>query len=57
MKKLNPGPLDSEAVGKIYSQILHESIRIQEDHGLGTARISKREKARPVEKRRKMAAA
>jgi chorismate mutase-like protein len=37
MKALNPGPLDSEAVEKIYRLILHESIRIQEDHGLGRA--------------------
>ena len=35
MKSLNPGPLDGEAVGKIYRLILHESIRIQEAHGLG----------------------
>jgi hypothetical protein len=57
MKKLNPGPLDSEAVGKIYSQILHESIRIQADHGLGSPRVPKRERARLTEKRRKVAAA
>ena len=58
MKKLNPGPLDAEAVEKIYSQILHESIRIQEDHGLGSARLPKQEKARAAaEKRRKVAAA
>jgi len=57
MKKLNPGPLDSEAVGKIYSQILHESIRVQADHGLGSMRVPKREKARLTEKRRKAAAA
>lgn len=35
MKNLNPGPLDSEAVEKIYQLILHESIRIQEAHGVG----------------------
>jgi chorismate mutase-like protein len=37
MKKLNPGPLDSEAVEKIYQLILDESIRIQESYGYGTA--------------------
>jgi len=57
MKKLNPGPLDSEAVVKIYRQILHESIRIQEDHGLGSARLSKRRITRLTVKRHKMAAA
>jgi chorismate mutase-like protein len=37
MKKLNPGPLDGEAVEKIYQLILDESIRIQESYGYGTA--------------------
>jgi len=37
MKKLNPGPLDGEAVEKIYQLILNESIRIQESYGYGTA--------------------
>ncbi len=36
MKKLNPGPLDGEAVDKIYQLILDESIRIQESYGYGT---------------------
>ena len=36
MKKVNPGPLDGEAVEKIYQLILDESIRIQESHGYGT---------------------
>ena len=36
MKKLNPGPLDGEAVEKIYQLILNESIRIQESYGYGT---------------------
>jgi chorismate mutase-like protein len=39
MKTLNPGPLDSEAVEKIYRLILHESIRIQETHGLGEVEL------------------
>jgi chorismate mutase-like protein len=33
MEKLNPGPLDSEAIIKIYRLILIESRRIQERHG------------------------
>jgi chorismate mutase-like protein len=55
MKTLNPGPLDSEAVEKIYRLILHESIRIQEAHGLGKSALSKRGKTRAEahEKRRK----
>ncbi|MFZ3214838.1 MAG: chorismate mutase [Candidatus Acidiferrales bacterium] len=57
LKKLNPGPLDGRAVEKIYRQILHESIRIQESHGFGSARLAQREKSRPPEKRRKLAAA
>ncbi|MFY9802431.1 MAG: chorismate mutase [Candidatus Acidiferrales bacterium] len=57
MKSLNPGPLDSEAVGKIYRLILHESIRIQVAHGLGKLVLPKRRKtgtgARPHGKRPK----
>jgi len=62
MKKLNPGPMDSEAVGKIYQLILDESIRIQESHGYGAAGKSKilsashRNRTNPLEirpKRRK----
>jgi chorismate mutase-like protein len=37
MKHLNPGPLDGEAVEKIYKLILDESIRIQESHGYGAS--------------------
>lgn len=33
MERLNPGPLDSDAVTKIYRLILNESRRIQESHG------------------------
>ncbi len=36
LKKLNPGPLDGEAIGKIYQVILDESIRTQVNHGCGT---------------------
>jgi chorismate mutase/prephenate dehydratase len=46
MKSLNPGPLDSEAVEKIYRLILHESIRVQEAHGLGKLAPPKSRKAR-----------
>lgn len=55
MKTLNPGPLDGEAVEKIYRLILHESIRIQEAHGLGKAVLPKGGKAHTNtrEKRRK----
>ncbi len=56
MKKLNPGPLDSEAVEKIYGQILHESIRVQEDHGLGSADLPRRRKPYARGKQRKAAA-
>jgi chorismate mutase len=37
MTRLNPGPLDTAAVEKIYQHILEESIRIQVQHGLGNA--------------------
>jgi chorismate mutase-like protein len=39
MTHLNPGPLDSSAVEKIYQNILNESIRIQVQHGLGKAEL------------------
>ena len=35
MKDLNPGPLDGEAIEKIYQLILNQSIRTQERHGWG----------------------
>jgi chorismate mutase-like protein len=61
MKKLNPGPLDGEAVEKIYQLILDESIRIQESHGYGApasrnVTASNRKQMNPLEirpKRRK----
>jgi len=37
MVEINPGPLDTAAVETIYQRILDESIRIQVQHGLGTA--------------------
>jgi chorismate mutase-like protein len=57
MKNLNPGPLDGEAVEKIYRLILRESIRMQEAHGLGAAVLPKNGKkhADAREKRRKTA--
>ena len=39
MTQLNPGPLDTAAVEKIYQNILNESIRIQVQHGLGKAEL------------------
>jgi chorismate mutase len=35
LKALNPGPLDGEAVAKIYQLILDQSVRSQELHGFG----------------------
>jgi chorismate mutase len=35
MKETNPGPLDNEAVEKIYQVILSQSIRTQQQHGWG----------------------
>jgi len=39
MTQINPGPLDTTAVETIYQRILDESIRIQVQHGLGSAEI------------------
>jgi len=36
MKQANPGPLDGEAVARIYELILAESIRAQENDGGGS---------------------
>jgi chorismate mutase / prephenate dehydratase len=54
VKSLNPGPLDGEAVEKIYRLILHESIRIQEAHGLGKLVLPERRGDRAAGKRRKV---
>ena len=35
LKALNPGPLDGEAIAKIYQLILDQSVRSQELHGFG----------------------
>lgn len=55
MKSLNPGPLDTTAVERIYQVILDESIRTQEANGCGTvgmekasARTALRGKARKI---------
>ena len=47
MKKVNPGPLDGEAVEKIYQLILNESIRVQESYGYGSAARSTNKKLTP----------
>jgi chorismate mutase-like protein len=57
MKEVNAGPLDSEAVEKIYQLILTESIRVQESYGYGAAAVSKGDREPPREKRRKSDAA
>jgi len=41
MKQLNPGPLDGDAIGKIYEALLAESIRMQELHGFGKGKSAK----------------
>ena len=56
MKEVNPGPLDSEAVEKIYQLILNESIRVQESYGYGAA-ASKKDRGQLRERRRKPDAA
>ena len=38
MKKVNPGPLDGEAVDKIYRLIVEQSIRMQQLHSDGNQR-------------------
>ena len=35
LKAINPGPLDGEAIEKIYQLILDQSVRSQELHGFG----------------------
>lgn len=51
MKALNPGPLDSTAVERIYQMILDESIRTQVLNGCGTAETA--EAAKRNERRRR----
>ncbi len=52
MAKVNPGPLDSEAVEKIYQLILNESIRVQESYGYGSAARSTSKKLTPRRNRK-----
>jgi chorismate mutase len=59
MKALNPGPLDSTAVERIYQMILDESIRTQVLNGCGTAEAAeaaKRNERRTRGKPRKIVA-
>lgn len=41
MKGLNPGPLDGQAIEKIYQLILDQSVRSQELQGLGKGPLGK----------------
>lgn len=52
MKRENPGPLDNEAIAKIYQMILNESIRFQEAEGCGIAGEAPAERARGNGRRR-----
>ena len=45
MKQLNPGPLESASVEKIFQLILDQSIRTQELHGCGRAEEPKASRA------------
>jgi chorismate mutase len=45
LKGLNPGPLDGEAIEKIYQLILDQSVRSQELHGLGRPSNGKKNRA------------
>lgn len=45
LKGINPGPLDGEAIEKIYQLILDQSVRSQELHGLGRGSEGASEKA------------
>ena len=51
MKSLNPGPLAIDSIAKIYQVILDESIRTQEQYGLGSSAYPVA--AKPVRKRRR----
>lgn len=51
MKALNPGPLDANAIEKIYQVILDESIRTQVLNGYGVAEEPKPDQALPRAKR------
>jgi chorismate mutase-like protein len=56
LKGINPGPLDGEAIEKIYQLILDQSVRSQQLHGLGRGSEGASEKAsavKPNEKERR----
>ena len=48
LKGINPGPLDGEAIEKIYQLILDQSVRAQQLHGLGRISEGASEKANAV---------
>ncbi len=56
MKALNPGPLDSTAIERIYQVVLDESIRTQVLNGCGTAAEPKPSTRRTRGKSRKILA-
>lgn len=56
MKALNPGPLDSTAIARIYQVVLDESIRTQVLNGCGTAAEPKPSRRRARGKSRKILA-
>lgn len=55
MKTLNPGPLDSKAIERIYQVVLDESIRTQVLNGCGVAEQSRQPSRRLRPKARKLA--
>jgi len=52
MKEANPGPLDGEAVARIYELILAESIRVQENDGSSSSELETKTGARHGKKRK-----
>src|SRR6202007_3088176 len=55
MKTLNPGPLDTKAIERIYQVVLDESIRTQVLSGCGVAEQSRQPSRRLRQKARKLA--
>ncbi|HVB58626.1 MAG TPA: chorismate mutase [Candidatus Acidoferrales bacterium] len=53
MKELNPGPLDDDAIEKIYQLILDQSTRTQQLHGCGKAENPQERRATIPEGQRK----
>lgn len=54
MKALNPGPLDSKAIQRIYQMLLDESIRTQVANGCGSAADPKAKTRRARSKPKKL---